>query len=397
MVYTKPWGGWVMALTKPSNRQWNTSKSPAWSMLTMLVCLLTWSTNLYAQCTVDGGTISTNDDTVICVDGNPDPIDVTVSGSSGPNGGWIITDLNDQILGLPPGPPFDLDGAGAGTCVIWYIRYENGLTGKEVDNNLSDLNGCYDLSNSINVYRQVPDGGTVTLADGSTSYANCAGNIVFDVMHTTTAPDLSYWYVITNDNNEILAYVNSANTNTLDLSAAPAGVCRVWGWNYKGEPNPVMFDDISTLSDGDCEDISDDYITVYRETPDGGSVTLTDGSTSYAGCAGDIVFDVMHTTTAPHLSYWYIITNDNNEILAYANSANTNTLDLSAAPAGVCRVWGWNYKGEPNPVMFDDISTLSDGDCEDISDDYITVLPRDPRWWLSYFNRWKYQLCRLCR
>ena len=139
---------------------------------------------------VDGGTISTEDNTIICVDGNPDPIDVTVEGSNGTNGGWIITDDADNILALPDSPPFDLDGAGPGICLIWYIRYEDGLTGKDVGNNLSDLIGCFDLSNSIQVIREAPDGGTITLLDGSTSYANCAGNIVFDVTHTTTAPEL---------------------------------------------------------------------------------------------------------------------------------------------------------------------------------------------------------------
>ena len=251
----------------------------------------------------------------------------------------MITNDNNEILAYVNSAntnTLDLSAAPAGVCRVWGWNYK-GEPNPVMFDDISTLSDgdCEDISDDyITVYRETPDGGSVTLTDGSTSYAGCAGDIVFDVMHTTTAPNLSYWYVITNDNNEILAYVNSANTNTLDLSAAPAGVCRVWGWNYKGEPNPVMFDDISTLSDGDCEDISDDYITVYRETPDGGSVTLTDGSTSYAGCAGDIVFDVMHTTTAPNLSYWYVITNDNNEILAYVNSANTNTLDLSAAPAG---------------------------------------------------------------
>ena len=70
---------------------------------------------------------------------------------------------------------------------------------------------------------KLPDGGTVTLLDGSTSYANCAGDIVFDVTHTTTAPNLSYWYIITDDNDNILAYQNSADGNTLDLSIAPPG------------------------------------------------------------------------------------------------------------------------------------------------------------------------------
>jgi len=60
--------------------------------------------------------------------------------------------------------PFDLDGAGVGTCLIWYIRYEDGLTGKEVGNNLSDFEGCFDLSNTVTVYREEADGGTVALA-----------------------------------------------------------------------------------------------------------------------------------------------------------------------------------------------------------------------------------------
>ncbi|MFK7904808.1 MAG: hypothetical protein AB8B69_06770, partial [Chitinophagales bacterium] len=166
------------------------------------------------NCSADGGTISTTDDTTICIDGNPDPIDVAVMGSSGTNGGWIITDDSNNILALPPSPPFDLDGAGAGTCLIWYIRYEDDLMGKMAGNNLSDLTGCYDLSNEITVYRDVPDGGMVSLMDGSTSYANCAGNITFNVTHSTTAPNLSYWYIITDNNDNILAYANSANGNT---------------------------------------------------------------------------------------------------------------------------------------------------------------------------------------
>ncbi len=329
-------------------------------------------------CIVDGGTISTNDDTVICVDGNPDPIDVTVAGAIGTNGGWIITDNLNNILALPMAPPFDLDGAGVGTCIIWYIRYEDGLTGKEMGNNLSDLNGCFNLSNGITVYRQAPDGGAVTLLDGSTSYAACPGNVIFDVTHSTTADMLSYWYIITDDNDNILAYLNSADGNTLDLSAAPAGTCRVWGWSYRGEPTPIMGDPISTLNDGDCETISDDFITVYREVPDGGAVTLLDGSTSYAACPGNVIFDVTHSTTAPNLSYWYIVTDDSDNILAFLNSADGNTLDLSVAPAGTCRVWGWNYKGEPLPVVGENISTLSDGDCEDTSDDFITVYREVP-------------------
>ncbi len=335
------------------------------------------------SCDVDGGTITFldgSDRASICVDGNPDPLDVVFSTTgSGASSGFIITDNNNNILGVPSGSgPFDLDGAGVGTCLIWAVSYEAGFDGAAVGSNLSNLTGCFDLSEPLTVYREAPDGGMVSLLDGSTSFAQCAGQISFDVMHVNDAQFLSYWYIITDSNDNILGWVNSANSNTVDLSSAPAGTCRVWGWSYRGLGDPIIGDPISTLTDDDCEAISDNFITVYREVPDGGAVTLLDGSTNFAQCAGQVTFDVTHTTTAPNLSYWYIITDDNNDILGWVNSANSNTLDLSGAPAGTCRVWGWNYRGLGDPVVGDPLSTLMDDFCEDISEDFITVYREVP-------------------
>jgi len=183
------------------------------------------------EITLDNG----NTETSICVDGNADPLNIEFTANpSGPVNGWVITDTENNILGLPQAPPFDLDGAGVGTCLIWHISHEDGLTGVMVGNNVSDLEGCYDLSNPITVYREAPDGGEVSLPDGSFDYTGCAGDIVFDVSHTTASPNLSYWYIITDDNDNILAWLNSADGSTLDLSVAPAGECHVWGWNYRG-------------------------------------------------------------------------------------------------------------------------------------------------------------------
>ncbi len=330
-------------------------------------------------CDVDGGMITFTDaslSTAICIDGNPDPLNVVFSvQGNGSRSGYIITDSESNILAVPTQQPFDLEGAGLGTCLIWAVSYDPGFSGASVGNNLSDLEGCFDLSNALTVYRESPDGGTLSLLDGSTTFAQCAGQIVFDVTHTTDAPNLSYWYIITDANNNILDWVNSAESNTIDLSNAPAGVCRVWGWSYRGLDDPIIGQPLSTLMDDDCEEISDDFITVFREIPDGGSVSLLDGSTTYTGTAGNIVFQVQHTTTAPNLSYWYIITDaDNNDaILGFVNSAVSNTLDLSGAPAGTCRIWGWNYRGLPDPVIGAPLSTLMDDFCEDVSEGFITV------------------------
>ncbi|MFZ6051996.1 PPC domain-containing protein, partial [Halocola ammonii] len=104
---------------------------------------------------VNGGQISTESETTICAgDGVADPIDVTLEGAEGPNMAWVITDADGNILALPEGSPFDLEGAGAGTCLIWHLSFDDGLVGAEVGENANDLEGCFDLSNPITVVRE---------------------------------------------------------------------------------------------------------------------------------------------------------------------------------------------------------------------------------------------------
>jgi len=70
---------------------------------------------------------------------------------------FILTDLNGIILDIPAGTgPFDLDPAGPGTCVIWYIAFDTDLEGLEVGLNLDDLDGCFDLSNGLTVVSTSP-------------------------------------------------------------------------------------------------------------------------------------------------------------------------------------------------------------------------------------------------
>lgn len=99
--------------------------------------------------------ISTDSQTEIsiCADGTPDPFTVQVEGGSADSSRWVITDPDLNILGLPKGPTFDLDGAGVGTCLIWYLTYADGVS---LDiTNAGDLEGCFALSNPITVSRTI--------------------------------------------------------------------------------------------------------------------------------------------------------------------------------------------------------------------------------------------------
>jgi len=106
---------------------------------------------------VNGGDLATTDgatELTICAgDGVSDAFDVMLMDNEGSNSGWVITDADGNILGLPMAPPFDLEGAGPGVCYIWHISYEDGLEGVAVGNNAGDLQGCFSLSNPIIVNR----------------------------------------------------------------------------------------------------------------------------------------------------------------------------------------------------------------------------------------------------
>ncbi len=95
-----------------------------------------------------------------CVEGTPDMvsgISLDNPNGAGTNSNYVITDDLGNILGLPPTleavEGVDFDGAGVGVCLIWYLRYEYGLQGLEMGMNANNLDGCFDLSNSIQVTR----------------------------------------------------------------------------------------------------------------------------------------------------------------------------------------------------------------------------------------------------
>ncbi|MDC8003193.1 T9SS type A sorting domain-containing protein [Aureisphaera galaxeae] len=339
----------------------------------------------------DGGETSVS----ICVDGNADPLNVNRDpGAVGTNAGWIITDqTTGQILGLPAAPPFNLDGAGVGVCDIWYIRYEDGLSGNMVGQNIADLEGCFDLSNAIEVIREEADGGSVEIDIAATGNPNGTTSISADgleavicvdgrmdplvVSHVTTAENLTFRYVVTDDSDDniILAIMN---TSSIDLDGAGIGTCRIWGWSYRGlNQDDFIGLPLADLQAEDCSDISDIAIDVIREEPDGGSVSLANGDTSVSICAGDGSPDplsVTHTTNAANLTFRYVITDSdaNNTILAFSGSSE---IDLDGAGPGTCRIWGWSYRGlNQDDFVGLPLADLQAEDCSDISDDFIEVI-----------------------
>ena len=174
------------------------------------------------------------------VDGTPDMVSgITLdnSNNSGANGTWVITDDQNNILGLPPTlsavEGVDFDGAGVGVCLIWYMRYEDGLTGLSAGNNVSDLVGVYDLSNSITVTRN-PNAGTI--AGGPFTFTvdgtpDMVSGITLDNSNNTGANGT---WVITDDQNNILGLPPTLpDVEGVDFDGAGVGVCLIWYMRYE--------------------------------------------------------------------------------------------------------------------------------------------------------------------
>lgn len=212
---------------------------------------------------VNGGSISGGPFTFCHGDGEEDRIldgQVVLAGNSG-NSAWVVTDGSaTTILGLPPTPgAVDFDGAGQGLCLLWHISYDGDLGGAVAGGPVAGLTGCFDLSNSIPVYREdcSPPGndntapntngdavgdacgvnsGTIELCAGSGTGTNiniCTSDGVdssFDVCVTGNEGG-SFWIIIDADRNLIA----QQDQFTFDFEGAPAGLCIICHVSYEGE------------------------------------------------------------------------------------------------------------------------------------------------------------------
>jgi len=310
-------------------------------------------------------------------DGNPDLVEFVNTGVSGPNYAYIITSPDLEILGIKADSSHDFDAAPAGTCWVWGLAYVGSLTAQVGDTvgTVELTDGCYDLSeNYIEVVRDNPEGGTVSMPDGGTSIYTCPQDGNPDVVEFVSAgaSNAKYAYIITSPALEVLGIEYH---DFHDFNDAPPGTCWVWGLSYTGTLAIQVGDTVGSIEiSDDCYDLSDNYIEVIRDLTDGGTVSTPDGSTFISTCTLDGKADVVEfmNTGTSNAKYAYVITTPDLKILGIKTEENMH--DFDAAPAGTCWVWGLSYTGKLLAVVGDDASdgNLSN-DCYDLSDNYIEV------------------------
>jgi len=309
-----------------------------------LVCTLVLTIpNLNAQNKtyyLNGGYISTKNDTNICVDGTPDYINVDLTNAQGYFQQWVITDAEQNILALPQSPPFEFDGAGAGVCQIWHLSYAF-LFNLNVGVNLNDLYGWYDLSNSIEVVRTQPDGGTLeggpfyfTVGDGE------ADNIPEGAITVSGGSGSNSQWVVTDDLGNILGLPPSPYV--VDFDGAGPGTCLVWYLRFEdGLTGAEVGNNASDLKG--CFSLSNPIEVVRTPFVDGGK--LEGGPFEF--CVGDEVADnimegaITLSENVGSNSQW-VITDDQGNILGLPPSPYVVNFD--GAGPGTCLVWHLSFE-----------------------------------------------------
>ena len=142
---------------------------------------------------VDGGMMELamgGTDTTIIIDGNPDLVsfNTTAPQVSGVNFNYVVTDANNNILGLPMGSSVDFDPAGVGNCYVYGLSYTGGLLATLGDNinGLQFSDECFDLSDNFLIINRIDTTGAVAETQFFVS-SNTQGMVgIYNVMSNGT-------------------------------------------------------------------------------------------------------------------------------------------------------------------------------------------------------------------
>jgi len=267
---------------------------------------------------------------------------------------WVITDENLVILGLPDDPEnVDFDIAGDGTCLIWHLSYATGLLGLEQDSSVNNFQGCFDLSNSIEVVRTEPDGGELTggpyvfCVDGEPDFISG-----FD-LSGNEGPNSSW--VITDGLGELILGLPS-DPGQVDFDLAGNGTCLLWNVSYS-DIDGLATDSLTSNLTG-CFSFSNS-ITVVRSEADGGMI---EGG-PFTFCVGDGVADNVSGITLSGNSgsngQWVVTDGDTTTILGLPSSPEL--VDFDDSGVGTCLIWHMSYEDGTTGITTDSLLSNIEG------------------------------------
>jgi hypothetical protein len=290
---------------------------------------------------------------------------------------YLITDDKDQLIQvLRDSSRFDFDKLISGPARVYGLAYTGNLRltpGKSIkDSLLSD--DCYDLSdNFIAVTRPAVDGGKIRSQIAGDSIFVCLndGKPDFYEFFNSSRSTLGYRYVLTNTSNIILSILDGDLQN-LDLRGFRE--LRVWGVSFSGTFNETTNRDLRTTpaSDG-CYDLSDNFISVFLDAPDGGRISTTTNATDLRFCPGRDGSELqVRTTSRSRSGFVYVLTRRDSTIRQIVRGSR---IDLRKEALGDYLLFGLSYTGALKIKAGDKLRTRDSlaTNCFDLADNTMRI------------------------
>ncbi len=303
-------------------------------------------------CDVTGGDLVVDGtgvtDAIVCVGGGDTRISINISGNEG-NSGFIIIDGDGNIIGMPSGPNIDFNGRDEGLCYLHHISTDRSTTGVSVGNNLTDIEGCFEVSNAIKVTK---------VACNSCGVAG--GNLVTDVTDLEevtvciaggkTSFDAKVWenigessYVVTDSDGIIQSFPTG---NTFDFAGSTEGVCYLY--HISSDGSLTGYEIGNNINDVvGCYSLSNKLTVVKVACNDCGVVggnLITDVTD-----LKEITVCISGENTGFDAKVWenlgesqYVITDEVGNITSFPDGPN---FDFAGSGVGVCLLWHLSFDG----------------------------------------------------
>ncbi len=171
-------------------------------------------------CNVVGGTISTSDPrNNLCVgDGVANIVALQLTGNSGQGRFGLVRQSDLEVIAINSTGSFNMEQYPVGSYFVGYVSVPD-LAAIAGITNVSQLTGCYDLSNQLPVTSAAVDGGVIS-TNGSTS--GCLGSLTFTVVGQQGT---TFRWALLNSN--FTQIIDQNSTGIFDLSALANGTYRV--------------------------------------------------------------------------------------------------------------------------------------------------------------------------
>lgn len=288
---------------------------------------------------VDGGIISTDQGTSfdICVgDGLNDLIDVSLQGNESESSAWLLTDDSGLILEILPPPPFDLDDGNMQEVNLWHLAFSNNILGLTVGNNVSDIQGCFDLSNSISINKRSFEGGDLTSNLGD-NVDFCVGDGIADELTFILqgGSGVNNQLIITDTNGNILVILQEASK---DFDNSATDTCLVWNLSFDMISGLVASVNIYAVQG--CYGLSNPVVISKQSTSPG--IINSDQGDDISICSNDATPDIVNFTVqgVSGEAFVWLVTDESGIIIELSNDPE---IDFEGSPDGTCLVWHLSY------------------------------------------------------